>query len=142
MALSGIVEEMLDYCVSPDLVETRGLGGDNMTAVLVVFEKGARIGPGAGGPNSGMEEVPRRARLSSPCASGCRRKFPGGHVFSRVIGPIWGNHGRRLPDVGLIRQQSRPDPRPDMTKFDSGLADHGPLSTGDGQSHRNRPEFD
>jgi len=41
MALSGIVEEMLDYCVSPDLVETRGLGGDNMTAVLVVFEKGS-----------------------------------------------------------------------------------------------------
>mmetsp|Transcript_41255 Transcript_41255/g.95517 ORF Transcript_41255/g.95517 Transcript_41255/m.95517 type:complete len:391 (+) Transcript_41255:114-1286(+) len=36
-ALSGIMEEMLDRCISPDLALTNGLGGDNMTAVLVVF---------------------------------------------------------------------------------------------------------
>lgn len=32
-----IIEELLDDCVSPDLQATRGLGGDNMTAVLVQF---------------------------------------------------------------------------------------------------------
>jgi len=35
--LSTILEEMLDSCLSPDLAQTMGLGGDNMTAVLVVF---------------------------------------------------------------------------------------------------------
>jgi len=35
--LSGIMEDMLDYCISPDLAATNGLGGDNMTAVLVLF---------------------------------------------------------------------------------------------------------
>lgn len=37
LPLSGIMEEMLDHCVSPDLAVTNGLGGDNMTALLVVF---------------------------------------------------------------------------------------------------------
>lgn len=37
--LSGIMEEMLDHCLSPDLSLTNGLGGDNMTAMLVVFDK-------------------------------------------------------------------------------------------------------
>jgi len=37
VGLSQIVEEMLDACLSPDLRTTRGLGGDNMTAVLVTF---------------------------------------------------------------------------------------------------------
>jgi len=36
--LSGILEEMLDQCVSPDLVLTKGIGGDNMTAMLVLIE--------------------------------------------------------------------------------------------------------
>lgn len=36
--LSWILEEMLDSCLSPDLMKTRGLGGDNMTAVLIVFD--------------------------------------------------------------------------------------------------------
>jgi len=35
--LSSILEDMLDTCLSPDLAQTMGLGGDNMTAVLVVF---------------------------------------------------------------------------------------------------------
>merc|ERR1712136_283708 len=38
LKLSLILESLLDYCLSPDLQETRGIGGDNMTAVLVVFE--------------------------------------------------------------------------------------------------------
>mmetsp|Transcript_1666 Transcript_1666/g.5689 ORF Transcript_1666/g.5689 Transcript_1666/m.5689 type:complete len:357 (+) Transcript_1666:167-1237(+) len=37
--LCGIAEEMLDHCISPDLALTNGLGGDNMTALLVVFER-------------------------------------------------------------------------------------------------------
>jgi len=37
--LSAIMEEMLDHCLSPDLSATHGLGGDNMTAMVVVFAK-------------------------------------------------------------------------------------------------------
>jgi len=40
--LSSIMEELLDSCISPDLRETAGLGGDNMTALVVVFDKGNR----------------------------------------------------------------------------------------------------
>lgn len=38
LPLSGIMEDMLDACVSPDLAQTNGIGGDNMTALLVVFD--------------------------------------------------------------------------------------------------------
>merc|ERR1712070_717213 len=38
--LCGVVEAMLDRCLSPNLAQTMGLGGDNMTAVLVVFKGG------------------------------------------------------------------------------------------------------
>jgi len=37
--LSSIMEEMLDHCLSPDLSSTHGLGGDNMTAMVVVFTR-------------------------------------------------------------------------------------------------------
>lgn len=37
--LSLIMEELLDTCLSPDLNLTAGLGGDNMTAIVVVFDK-------------------------------------------------------------------------------------------------------
>jgi len=36
-SITEVVEELLDACLSPDLRSTRGLGGDNMTAVLIVF---------------------------------------------------------------------------------------------------------
>lgn len=39
LRLSLIMEEMLDHCISPDLSLTSGLGGDNMTALLVVFNQ-------------------------------------------------------------------------------------------------------
>merc|ERR1719282_1296549 len=35
--MSSIVEGCLDHCLSPDLAQTAGLGGDNMTVVLVVL---------------------------------------------------------------------------------------------------------
>lgn len=38
VSLSQILEDMLDACLSPDLHRTQGLGGDNMTAVLVTFD--------------------------------------------------------------------------------------------------------
>lgn len=37
-SLSQLLEDMLDQCVSPDLNQTRGLGGDNMSAILVLFD--------------------------------------------------------------------------------------------------------
>jgi len=38
--VSSIVEELLDACISPDLSQTCGLGGDNMTAIVVMFQRG------------------------------------------------------------------------------------------------------
>lgn len=35
--LSVIAEDLLDHCVSPDLSLTNGLGGDNMTVIIVAF---------------------------------------------------------------------------------------------------------
>lgn len=37
--MSRILEDLLDACISPDLSVTRGLGGDNMTAILVCFPR-------------------------------------------------------------------------------------------------------
>jgi serine/threonine protein phosphatase PrpC len=34
---SEVAEEILDMCVSPNLTQTHGLGGDNMTLIIVVF---------------------------------------------------------------------------------------------------------
>eukprot|EP00811_Abedinium_folium_P034344 NODE_7232_length_1598_cov_3.278042.p2 GENE.NODE_7232_length_1598_cov_3.278042~~NODE_7232_length_1598_cov_3.278042.p2 ORF type:complete len:403 (+),score=118.84 NODE_7232_length_1598_cov_3.278042:102-1310(+) len=36
-SLSGIMEELLDHCLSADLATTGGLGGDNMTAMIVLL---------------------------------------------------------------------------------------------------------
>jgi len=36
---SGIMDDLLDRCISPDLEATNGIGGDNMTAMLVVFRR-------------------------------------------------------------------------------------------------------
>jgi len=38
--LIPIMEELLDNCMSPDLSKTGGLGGDNMTALVVLLDKG------------------------------------------------------------------------------------------------------
>jgi len=44
--LSSIVEGLLDRCLSPDLAQTCGLGGDNMTMVLVVLAENPSSLPG------------------------------------------------------------------------------------------------
>jgi protein phosphatase 1G len=44
--LSAIMEDLLDNCISPDLAKTGGLGGDNMTALVVVLGKGGHISRG------------------------------------------------------------------------------------------------
>merc|ERR1719163_2139472 len=36
--LASIMEELLDNCISPDLSKTGGLGGDNMTAMVVLLD--------------------------------------------------------------------------------------------------------
>lgn len=61
--LTGILEELMDKCLSPDLDETNGLGGDNMTALIVLFpregeediglaEAAVKTGPSKGKPPS------------------------------------------------------------------------------------------
>lgn len=49
--MERILEALLDRCLSPNLRSTEGLGGDNMTAVLVWMDKG--------------EEVPRLASIQA-----------------------------------------------------------------------------
>ncbi|CAE7235069.1 unnamed protein product [Symbiodinium pilosum] len=38
--LSTIMEELLDHCFAPDLISSGGIGGDNMTALLVLLQPG------------------------------------------------------------------------------------------------------
>jgi len=57
--LSGILEEMLDTCISPDLMETQGLGGDNMTVVLVLL----------GGEDGPVFDSPQRQAVGAPGGS-------------------------------------------------------------------------
>lgn len=58
--LSGIMEEMLDHCLSPDLSLTNGIGGDNMTAMLVVFNSAASslMGDSSTNPATPRSEMP------------------------------------------------------------------------------------
>jgi len=66
--LSSIMEEMLDHCLSPDLSQTNGIGGDNMTAMLVVFNSAALSLPGdaPNSPSTPPSEMP--TSLDSPVA--------------------------------------------------------------------------
>lgn len=54
--LSGIMEEMLDHCISPDLALTNGIGGDNMTALLVLFTTAAAEQQPGDGPGAAVPE--------------------------------------------------------------------------------------
>lgn len=53
--LSLICSELLDFCLSPDLEETDGLGGDNMTAIIVLLM-----------PSPSGEELVSARRLPAP----------------------------------------------------------------------------
>lgn len=61
LRLSPILEDMLDHCLSPDLASTHGIGGDNMTALLVVF-----AGRGHGAKSPVGRRVGPSLDLSSP----------------------------------------------------------------------------
>ena len=39
MALEKICDELMDNCIASDTKETRGIGGDNMTVVIVTFKQ-------------------------------------------------------------------------------------------------------
>lgn len=52
--LSSIAEELLDHCVSPDLSKTKGLGGDNMTAIIIVFDPPSKLASGMSNNNQSM----------------------------------------------------------------------------------------
>jgi len=58
LELSAITEELLDHCISPDLDQTDGLGGDNMTGIIVVFVP----------PESAPQHVARAAIVRGPIA--------------------------------------------------------------------------
>jgi len=87
LRLSTVVESLLDRCLSPDLQLTLGLGGDNMTAILVVF-----VGSAAAVNNSFWPEA------SLPQFSGLASS-PGGN------GTIAGNAGLSFDDdgTGVVR---------------------------------------
>jgi hypothetical protein len=62
--MSAILEELLDDCVSPDLQQTKGLGGDNMTAVLVVFHPASpAVSAVASGTSNGFHHSPSGASV-------------------------------------------------------------------------------
>jgi len=66
-----VLEALLDSCVSPDLRLTRGLGGDNMTAVLVRFPSGRP--PSAASDSSARRSCPPEQRAAAPASDGSRR---------------------------------------------------------------------
>lgn len=59
--LSSILEGLLDHCLSPDLTQTFGLGGDNMTMVLVVL----RDNPPTLGPDYWLGSAGQMLRAST-----------------------------------------------------------------------------
>jgi len=59
--MARVMEELMDDCMSPDLRRTKGLGGDNMTA-LVVWLKDT-LGKPQPAPASAVASTPSRARL-------------------------------------------------------------------------------
>eukprot|EP00419_Tripos_fusus_P008305 CAMPEP_0172670772 /NCGR_PEP_ID=MMETSP1074-20121228/10496_1 /TAXON_ID=2916 /ORGANISM="Ceratium fusus, Strain PA161109" /LENGTH=417 /DNA_ID=CAMNT_0013487725 /DNA_START=44 /DNA_END=1297 /DNA_ORIENTATION=+ len=62
LELSSIVEELLDDCISPNLEQTDGLGGDNMTAILAVF-----LPPQTGSTLGGVNRV-AATKLKRSCS--------------------------------------------------------------------------
>mmetsp|Transcript_36362 Transcript_36362/g.100957 ORF Transcript_36362/g.100957 Transcript_36362/m.100957 type:complete len:316 (-) Transcript_36362:225-1172(-) len=82
LPLSSIMEEMLDRCISPDLTATNGLGGDNMTAMLVLFSAAGsaatqpvavpalRVGPTDAG------SVVDEATVTPAGLCSCKRQMP------------------------------------------------------------------
>jgi len=87
--LSGIMEEMLDHCLSPDLSATKGIGGDNMTAMLVVFTNSlsffsggatrkamspVRLNEVSRGHGGGMEGIMDDSAIAPHGLCGCKPK--------------------------------------------------------------------
>ncbi|CAE8661785.1 unnamed protein product, partial [Polarella glacialis] len=68
--LSWILEDLLDHCLSPDLNATSGLGGDNMTAMLVLLEKGVAAEAGRAEKQSRKEPIGGQPIRSLNCRSG------------------------------------------------------------------------
>lgn len=78
--LSGILDEMLDSCISPDLVLTQGLGGDNMTVVLLVFGNHASRGPSP-------RAAPRTGGLQGAWGDGSEKPDHAPNLDEGVIAP-------------------------------------------------------
>jgi len=71
--LSVVMEELLDRCLSPDLASTHGLGGDNMTAIIVLLNRSA-FSVSKPSPTTSPNELMERETFPAPeliCSSGC-----------------------------------------------------------------------
>lgn len=75
--LTETLECLLDDCVSPDLNKTQGLGGDNMTAVLVMLsctaEQATLMQNGSGGNPDATHQMMRRTLDLKPTLSSVKK---------------------------------------------------------------------
>jgi len=87
---SAVAEELLDICISPDLTRTHGLGGDNMTLMIIAFRKGITE-PRSIFTSASRTMGPRARSAHIGSDSRCRGvPFP-----QSVISPgSWSNHAR------------------------------------------------
>jgi len=96
-AMREALEALLDDCVSPDLKLTRGLGGDNMTAVIVRLDVAeADRDCATGGPvyASSSRDQPRLASVKTIC---CHKNDSCGVMVVRIATPA----GCKLSDLSM-----------------------------------------
>jgi serine/threonine protein phosphatase PrpC len=105
---ADVVCKVLDRCLSPDLSQTCGKGGDNMTMILVVFAK-----PLKQSPSREMETQIQRS--------------PEGKVRISPSPPEV-TAGRCIPDIGRLSPHPSPRPSPREVMGGPCLPDIGRMS--------------
>lgn len=93
ITLSNIVEELMSSCLSSWLPATQGVGGDNMTAILVVFgPAGLAVGRASqaalASPLPSKDQIGSRLLSSADCNDGqaSRGCFESRHLLARFCG--------------------------------------------------------
>merc|ERR1719499_1030842 len=87
---SAVAEELLDICISPDLTRTHGIGGDNMTLMIIAFRNGV-TGPRSIFASAASTTMGKRAR---PARIGSDARCRGGVPFPQpAMAPgSWSKH--------------------------------------------------